>query len=614
MLRSVPRQAVPRRAANNQPLVAYFIMAAFILALGFFLIYPVILLMMNSFNVAPEFFIPPRVWGLENWRNALAMPGLFKSLGNTLMVWFIVMGISFPISVIIAWTLARTRIPFSHGIEFMFWVSFMMPGIATTVGWIMLADPDVGMLNVLVEKLPFVDEGPFNIFSVPGIIWAHVMANGISVKVMLLTPAFRNMDSALEEAGRVSGANPLRTMLRVTLPLMVAPMTLVLALQALRIFQSFEIELLLGIPFDFFVYSTKVFQLARDDPPMYGEATVLASVTRVTVAIIIPLQRWVLHRQRYTTISGQFKPGLMDMGRWKWPVFGAIWAMILALTVIPAAILGLGSVMTRTGYFYLNDVYTLDHWRMITGVTIFADALKTTFMIAITAAVMSPLVFSVVAYMLVRTKWVGRGMLDTIIWVSGAVPGILLGLGLLQVFLGTNIGGFRPLVPIFGTIYALLIVVILQGNTLTTNISKGAFVQIGQDMEEAARIAGAGWFRTYFRIWIPLLMPTLVLLGTFNFVIAAGATSQIILLASRETMTLSIMALELMNPRSGEREAAGVVALFMMAMTVGVAVIARYFGNRMGISHTQQARGGVPEPTEDKKAAPQTAPSGATRP
>ena len=144
---------------------------------------------------------------------------------------------------------------------------------------------------------------------------------------------------------------------------------------------------------------------------------------------------------------------------------------------------------------------------------------------------------------------------------------------------------------LFGTIWALLIVVVLQGNTLTTNISKASFVQIGQDMEEAARVSGAGWIRTYFRVWIPLLMPTLVLLGTFNFVLAAGATSQIILLASRTTLTLSIMALELVNPLSGEREAAGIVAMFMIAMTVGVAVVARYFGNRMSVSHHRQAQG-----------------------
>ncbi len=561
-------------------------MASIIAVLGLFLIYPIVLLLINSFNTAPEFFVPPRQWGLDNWRNALDTPGLVQSLFNTLMLWGLVLVFSFPTAVLIAWTLARTNVPMTHWLEFMFWVSFMMPGIATTIGWIMLADPDIGMINTLLEKLPFIDEGPLNIFSVPGLVFAHLMANGISVKVMLLTPAFRNMDSALEEAGRVSGAGTIRTMLRVTLPLMAAPMTLVLALQLLRIFQSFEIEQLLGVPFEFFVYSTKIFQLARDEPPLYGEATVLASLTLVMLVFIIPFQRWILHRQRYTTISGSFRPGLINLGKWRWVVFGAIATLILGLTVVPAAILGLGSFMTRVGFFNLNNVYTLRHWDLVLTDPIFIKALRTTFTIAIVAAFLSPLIFSVVAYVLVRTRWFGRGILDLIIWGSGAVPGILTGLGLLQVFLGTPVLTFM-----FGTIWALLIVVVLQGNTLTTNIAKASFVQIGQDMEEAARVSGAGWIRTYFRVWIPLLMPTLVLLGTFNFVLAAGATSQIILLASRETTTLSIMALELVNPLSGEREAAGIVAIFMIGMTVGVAVVARYFGNRMSVSHHRRAQG-----------------------
>ncbi len=584
MIETVRNKTTPRPRVRLE--FSYVIMAGIIGFLGLFLIYPIILLLINSFNTAPEFFIGPRQWGLDNWRVALDTPGLVQSFFNTVMIWGLVLTVSFPTSVLIAWTLARTNIPMSHALEFMFWVSFMMPGIATTIGWIMLADPDIGILNTLLEKLPFIDEGPLNIFSVPGLVFAHLMANGISVKVMLLTPTFRNMDSALEEAGRVSGASTIRTMFRVTLPLMIAPMTLVLALQLLRIFQSFEIEQLLGVPFDFFVYSTKIFQLARDEPPLYGSATVLAALTLVTLAFIIPLQRWILHRQRYTTISGSFKPGLINLGKWRWVVFGAIATLILGLTIVPAAILGLGSFMTRVGFFNLNNVYTLRHWDLVLSDPIFIKALRTTFTIAIVAAFLSPLVFSVVGYILVRTRWFGRGFLDIIIWGSGAVPGILTGLGLLQVFLGTPVLTF-----LFGTIWALLIVVVLQGNTLTTNISKAAFVQIGQDMEEAARVSGAGWIRTYFRVWIPLLMPTLVLLGTFNFVLAAGATSQIILLASRDTLTLSIMALELVNPLSGEREAAGVVAMFMIAMTVGVAVVARYFGNRMSVSHHRQAAG-----------------------
>ena len=228
MIRTVRDRTYPGTKARIE--LSHVIMVSIIGVLGLLLIYPILLLLINSFNTAPEFFVPPRQWGLDNWRNAFDTPGLVQSFLNTVMIWGMVLTVSFPTSVLIAWTLARTNIPMSHAIEFMFWVSFMMPGIATTIGWMMLADPDTGMLNTLLEKLPFIDQGPLNIFSVPGLVWAHLMANGISVKVMLLTPAFRNMDSALEEAGRVSGASTIRTMLRVTLPLMAAPMTLVMAL------------------------------------------------------------------------------------------------------------------------------------------------------------------------------------------------------------------------------------------------------------------------------------------------------------------------------------------------------------------------------------------------
>ena len=216
---------------------------------------------------------------MKHWINAFQRPGLLTSLGNSLLVWSLTVSISFPIGVAIAWLLARTKIPFSHTLEFLFWVSYMVPALPTTIAWITLLDPDIGMINVGLKNLFRSGAGPFNIFSVPGIVWANLMGHGISIKVMLLTPAFRNMDSTLEEAARVGGASNLRTLFRVTLPLMISPMMMVFALQLLRVFQSFETEYLLGMPFGFFVYSTKIFALMRNQIPNYGEATVLASLT-----------------------------------------------------------------------------------------------------------------------------------------------------------------------------------------------------------------------------------------------------------------------------------------------------------------------------------------------
>ena len=579
---TIDQVSIPQSVAAPRLTRGHFIMAVVLIALGYFLIWPVILLLINSFNAANDWFVEPRAWGVKHWVNAFQRPGLLMSLGNSLLVWSLTVAISFPVGVTIAWLLARTKIPFSHTLEFSFWVSYMVPALPTTIAWITLLDPDIGMINVVVKDLFHLEQGPFNIFSVPGIVWANLMGHGISIKVMLLTPAFRNMDATLEEAARVGGASNLRTLFKVTLPLMISPMMIVLALQLLRVFQSFETEYLLGMPFGFFVYSTKIFTLIRNQIPNYGEATVLASITLLMIALIIPLQRWILERRRYTTITGSFRPGLIDLRAWNYVAVAMIALVLTLLTVGPLAILVLGSFMQRIGYFVLG--FTLDHWRLVLTDPVFVKALRTTLALALSAAILSPLLFSVIAYVLVRTRLPGRGMLDVMIWSAGAIPGILAGLGLLWVFILTPGLNF-----LFGTIWALLIVVLLQGKTTGVNIMKGVLVQVGADMEEAARVSGAGWLRTYLFIWLPLLMPTLILLAVMNFVSAAGATSSIILLASRDTMTLSLMALELSSSAVSNREAASIISIFIIALTMTGALLVRYFGGRLGVRHDMQA-------------------------
>ena len=554
-----------------------------ILVLGFYLIYPIVLLLIMSFNTAKDVLIGAPQWGLTNWTTAWDNPLLLSALFNSFLVWFLVAGISFPVAIGIGLILARTRIPFTNHLEFGFWIAFMFPGLSATIGWMLLADPDVGMLNKALTLLPFINEGPFNIFSLPGIVWVKLMGDGIAFKVMLLTPAFRNMDSALEEAASVSGASKVGTLVRVTIPVMISPIVLVVALQLVRIFGGFETEFLLGRQIGFFVYSTLIYNLISrpDGFPNYGDAIVLASVTLLIIAVIIPMQRWVVGRRNYTTVAGGFRPGLIDLGPWKWPLFGAIIFTIALMTIVPAIILVVGSFMTLSGVFVAKPLWTLGHWQFVFSDTRFLTAIRTTLILAFTSAIGSPLIFSLLAYMLVRTRWTGRWLLDVIIWGSAGIPGIISGLGLLIMFLDTPGLSF-----LYGTIWALIIVVLVQGNTTGTNVFKGVLVQLGKDMEEAARVSGAGWIRSYFRILLPVIMPTMLLIGTLNFVTAASTTASIILLASRETMTLSILGLEWGSGEQGSRrEAAAIIGLVIMVLTIGVALVARSFGLKLGVSH-----------------------------
>ncbi len=564
---------------KTRPGTGHFIMALLILFFGFYIIYPVILIFIQSFNIA-GIIEGTYEFSLNNWRQALSEPDIFESLVNTLVVFAAYTTISFPLAVLISWILARTPIRFSRGLEFMFWVSFMLPALTTTIGWTLLLDPFFGFFNVWLKQLPFITGHVFNIYSVEGIVFAHLMGNALSQKVMLLTPAFRNMNITLEEAGRVSGAGKIRTMMRITLPVMIPPMVVVFMLNLVRMFNTFEIEQILGTPIKFFVYSTLLFDYVRElEPPEYGHATALASITLLIIMAIIPLQRWLLSRRQYTTVTGNYKPGLTHLGAFQPVAFALVCTVAAVLTIVPVLTLLGGSFMTRAGFFQAIPPYTLTHWQTVLTDPIFFRAFRTTFILSITTAIISPLIFSMVAYVLVRRRWTGRVVLDSIFWLSAGIPGILSGLGLLWVITGTP-----GLSWLYGTIWILIMVVILQGKLTSIQMFKSVFLQMGEDLEEAARTAGAGWFYTYWRIWLPLIAPTLVLMGILNFVIAAGSTSSVILLASRETVTLSLLALEYMTTSTGSaREVAGIISLFIVAMTAGLALIARWFGFRVGV-------------------------------
>lgn len=589
MLTATTQQKPMSRPTSKTFSRGTFVVVALIVVFGFYILYPALLIFIHSFNIA-SVIDPPR-WSLDNWRTAFTEPDIFGAVANTFLIFGAHTLVSFPIAVAVAWLIARTNLPFSRSLEFAMWLSFMMPQLATTIGWTFLLDPYFGFLNQAVTLLPFVDTNLFNIYSVPGIVFAHLVGNSIALKVMLLTPAFRNMDSALEEAGRVSGATTIGTMFRVTLPLMIPAMSLVLMLNLIRVFQSFEIEQILGRPIDFFVYSSKIYSFIRFfDPPQYGMATALGAVTLILVAIIIPVQRWLLTRKNYTTVSGSFKPGVIDLRGARWPIFALTTTFAALLTIVPFLTLFLGSFMTRIGFFEATPMFTLDHWTRVLSDPLLIRGAKTTLFLGLTTALVSPLLFSIVGYILVRTAWKGRTVLDSLFWISSSIPGILAGLGLLWAVLGTSF-----LVPLYGTIYILMIVMVLQGKLLSTQMTKAVYVQMGADMEEAARVSGAGWLRTYYKVWLPLIMPTLVLIGVLNFVFAAQTTSSIILLSTSETRTLAVLALEMVS-RSNvkELEAAGIVSLMITLMTMILALVLRRFGLQLGVRHDVKAARGTP--------------------
>src|SRR2546430_13760479 len=382
------------------------LMALLIGAMGFYILYPLALILLNSFNVAT--IAEPPAYGLQAWKDAFSEAGIWRSLLNSVKIGIVLQIVALPLGIFLSWLIGRTNILFANAFEFGFWISFFLPALATTFGWMLLLDPSTGLVNNWLRQLPLLSGLNFDIYSFWGIIWAHLMTHGISTKVMLMTPAFRRMDASLEEASRMSGASSLTTLIRITAPAMTPVIVVVFLLSVIRIFSSFETELLLGVPWGFYVYSTKIVDLARQEPPLVNQAAALGSVILLFLAAFIPMQRRLIARRQFTTVTGQFKAKVIDLGVWRYPATALVAFMVFLLDVVPVlSVLG-GSFMTRFGFFNLPKTWTLEYWKMALNDPRILIALQSTLIIAVSAACYGIIIFSLIGYVLVRTKLPGR--------------------------------------------------------------------------------------------------------------------------------------------------------------------------------------------------------------
>jgi iron(III) transport system permease protein len=540
----------------------------------FLILLPVTLLILYSFSVgAPG---QPLQFGLDAWRHAIENPTIFTSVINTVKLLIAIHATAFPIAITIAWILARTDLPWRHGFEFLFWISFFLPTLSILLGWIMCLDPEYGVFNKALAALPFIDKGPFNIYSFWGIVSAHLVSHAITVKVMLLTPTFRNIDSSLEEASEICGANRFWTLLRIVVPATLPAIIAILLLAMIRAMQSFEIELVLGPPFRFYVYSTQVYSLIGQEPPDFAAASALATMGLLIITPLIFLQRWVSLRRKYTTVSGKMKTYPVRLGRWRTPVLLFMVFVVMMLIVVPLFFLGLGSFMKLFGFFEIAQPWTVDHWRVVFHDETFRQSVINTIIMSSGAAVLAVVLMSLVAYFSVRSTYRGRGLLDFVSWLPFAVPGLLFGLGLLYVFL--EIPFFRPL---YGTMWLLIFATVITSMTFGTQILKSHMLQLNQDLEEAAVTVGASWLRTFTQVVLPIIVPAVLLVGTMNFIGAARDVASVALVATAGTKTLALLQLDYMV--QGRYGAAAVVSFVVIAMSTGLALLARILGLRVGI-------------------------------
>jgi iron(III) transport system permease protein len=552
---------------------AYTLIGTLVLALvALLVVYPVVILVFNSFQVGQ--FGTPTHFGLDNWTSAFRSPRVLDTLKNTLSLSAARQGIAIVVGVLVAWLLARTDLPGRNWLEFGFWVAVFLPTLTVTLGWIMVFDSFNGLANQLWQSL-FGIKGPFNIFSWWGIVWVHLVTGTIPLKVMLLTPAFRNMDATLEEASQAAGADTWTTFRRVVLPIITPTILVVLLLGTIRSFEAFEIELVLGYEANIDVYSTLIYRQATAAPPQYGQATVLGMLILAILLPCIVWQQWYTARHSVATVTGKFKNQPRRLRNWRWPLFGMVGGMVLIMTVLPVVLVILGTFMSVFGMFNVREAWTLKNWQTVLRDVNFLNALINSCVIAAGTAVLSMAGFGLIAYLIVRTRFFARSALDFLVWLPSTLPGIVMGLGYLYLFLGTPF-----LRPIYGTTFILVLVAALGSITLTTQVLKTNLRQLGAELEEASATSGGNWWHTLRYIILPLMAPSLAVVGVLAFSAAARATSHVALLATHNTQPLSILQLNLLTDNNFE--AASVIGVFILLLTVGIAAIARFFGLRLG--------------------------------
>lgn len=545
-----------------------------LLVMALFVFYPLVLLVYGSFLVDQPSGAG-KTLGLANWISAWQQAGMIQAVVNTFKRVAITEIISLPAAILISWLVARTDLPGKKIIDNFFWVAFFLPSLPVVLGWILLFDPDYGVVNTFfTSKLGFAF-APFNIYSFWGIIFAHLASRSISAKYIFLAPAFRNFDASLEEASTVVGCGPLATMWRIVMPILMPAVLITVAISLIHSLESFEIELILGPPTDFYVFSTKMYALLQGDPPEFGAATVLGlSILAVILPLIVWQQRLVSSRS-FVTITSHFQPRVRRLGKARWPIFFVFAGLGLVVTVTPAACLLLGTFMNLFGHFDLAVVWTTDHWHKVLTDPVLLHSLSNTLVLAGSAAIFGVGWFALVAYISVRTRYVGRRALDFIAWLPAALPGIILGLGMLWMFLTVPI-----LRPLYGTIAVLVIAVLINAVTTGVQLIKTNMVQIGYELEEASFVTGGSWLYTFRRIILPVLGPVLLSVSLLTFNAAARNIANIAMIVTGDNRPLSMLQIDYMS--DGQYEPASIVGVIIVLLTLGVAFVARTISRRVG--------------------------------
>ncbi|QOZ28112.1 iron ABC transporter permease [Bradyrhizobium sp. CCBAU 51753] len=533
-------------------------LALLVAILAFLSVYPLSMLLYGSLHSTPPGMAG--TFNLDGYRDVITLQSAVTLL-NTIGISLAKTIPSVILAVLLAWILARTDTPFRGALEVLITLPFFIPPILTAMAWGMLGNPQVGLLNQLYQWITGSETAPINVYSYGGVVW-HMMQYSVPFLFLLIVDAFRAMDPSLEEAATMCGASRLRTFRTVTLQLMLPALTGAAILSFIRGIENFESPLFFGSPAGIRVITTDIYDsINQRSPPQYQYATAVSFVIMALLFLIVLLQRRMLRGRSFQTITGKgYSPSVMKLGAWRWATFAFCVLFFVVTVVLPVGQLIIGSFFKFFG-FYQWDMLTLEHYREVFGSSEFWRGFSNTMLLGLVGATLTMLLGATVAYVSVRTKWRGRLLIDSMAWLPWMMPGIVLGVGFLWGFALLPHG-----IPIYGTIWALLLAYISLGTPLSVRAMSSAYAQLSFDLEECSRVHGASWLQTMRRIVLALAWPSFAVGWVLVFFGIMRELSASVLLYSVGSEVLSVVLLKLWA--NGNAEQVSVIGLIMMVLVI----------------------------------------------
>ncbi|MDB5092764.1 MAG: putative iron(III)-transport system permease [Candidatus Eremiobacteraeota bacterium] len=572
MSRGAPLRA--SRFALRLPAAETAIMAGASLILVYLAVVPVATMIYASLHTG--FLGNDAHWSLANYARAFTDPTFYRLLGNTALYGGGVAGLAVVLGFGLAFLYARTDAPLRALGMTTALVPLIVPGILNTVAWLFLASPRIGLLNAVAQAMLHVR--PFNVYSLPGMIFVQTM-HVAPTAFILAVATFTSMDPSMEEAAVASGAGPLTAFRRVTLALARPAIVAAALLVFIQTIASFEVPQLVGVPANVSVFTTQIYGALQAFPPNYGGAAAMCGIVLVIAAAGVAFANRLNSAGRHATVTGKaFRPRRLELGAMR-PLAGAAILMFFTVAVaLPIAVLVWCSLLPS---FEVPSAAALRHVGLANYLTMWnypliKHALLNSTITSLAAGAIVTVLTAIVAYVTLKSRMRGAWILDVLVSLPIAVPSILMGVGILFWYL------IAPLpFHLYGTLALLVIGFVTIGIPYGMRYASSGLAQIRDELEEAAAVSGANWTQRFLRIYVPLLMPSLIAGFLTTVIIAFREISAAIFLYSQGSEVVSIAIFDLWS--NGQYPVIAALGCVLVVLLLGLVTIVQRLGGRLGL-------------------------------